>query len=774
MIPSLEALDVVFDELVEKGDFVGHPFRGNQWVDASGVSQGGAGSTPDQDKRAYELRQQGKSWDDIAKELGYANGGSVRRLAMRHEARLKDGEKDLKIVPPVTPDVPKPPVEDTSGKISSLADPTSVRAARKLFGQMFPDGVVDRMTALYQTKVKGGKLSPEETKFLEDFERAGELLAKAIEAETLRAISGESSEQAILRRDALKAITVVADRLANDHDRLGLKARNAASLRLFGLTEGRWGTLMKMDEKSLIGLLTLVEKEFARSGSDSTTQAHEYTLLTGDVNTEIDYEDQESGYQEVRSGFLQALSSSTNTLNNFEIRSSKRGTERTDRALRKIQEAQQDDSKTIFDDSNRSLLLQADTLRVAREANEIVSRLMNQIDRGETTLEKVQKLSFDQIVKQADRQWQKYSQKFEDKANLFRENKLLGEVQPLGENDQPSGPVKRGDPAYGILGVQARTTLVVNLVREAFQDEDVQKSLRFQAENVLKEPLSVPSVLINDSKQSSTVPKGGNIHQVRAPVAAIKSTHQESLRTEDDIRVQSTVKILESMGVKFSKPSDIPIKIEQAGNRSYRRGTPVASPAVLKDYTEAISDTLKFIPKGLADGSGSESIVGRFSGGGKLEVIALAGSGVRRAHAQNLGSGKVLVTNPRPKRNKEGNILEGDRSVFLHEIGHGIEYANPWVRYVEHLTWTDRAGGEKLRGMASISGNKSYRSDEKGVKDDWLNDYAGKSYGGERPSATEAYEIFTLGLQGLFYRDQRIDDKHKHVVLGILAASANP
>lgn len=766
MIPSLKLLDEIFDETVEKGDFVGHPFRGNQWTDASGVSRIGAGSTPDEDKRAYELRQEGKSWEDIARELGYANGGSVRRLAMRHEARLKEGkEPDIKIVPP-TP--VEPTGEEASGKISSLADPSSVRSARKLLGQLFPDGVINRMTALHQTKVKGGKLSPEETKFLEDFERVGELLAKAIDAETLRALSGESSETALLRRDALNAVNLIATRLANDHDRFGEKARRAASQRLFGLVDGRHGTLMKMNEKSLVSLLTQVEEEFVRSGSDETTEAYEFVSITGDVNTEIDYDLQDEAVREVQSGFLRALSNATRLQRNFEI-FTKRGTELTDRALRKIQEAQPEGSKTIFDDSQRSQLLQGDTIRVAREANDIVNGLMRQIDRGEMTLEQVQKLSFDSIIKRSTRDWQKFTDKG---ANVFRENKLLGEVQALGDDEQPVGAPVRGEPEFALLGVQARTTLVVNLVRKAFQDEDVKQSLKFQAENVLREPLTVPSVLVKDSTQSTTVPKGGNIHQVRALIDSIKSSPQEGALSEDEIRVQSTVKVLESAGVKFSKPSDIPFRIEQSGARSYRLGTPVTSPAVAKDYTEAISDTLKFIPKALADGSGSDAIVSRFADGGKLDITAVAGAGVRRAHAQNLGNGKVLVTNPRPKRSGSGTIVRGDKSVFLHEIGHGIEYANPWVRYVEHLTWTARADGEKLRTLRSISGNSGYRSDEKGVKDDWLNDYAGKSYGGDRPSPSEAYEIFTLGLQSLFYGDQRIDDKHRSVVLGILAASA--
>lgn len=83
-----------------KGDYVGHPFRGNQWTDASGISRGVAGSSADQDRQAYEMRQAGETWEAIAQHLGYANGGAVRRLALRHEARLRaSGETPPKLTP---------------------------------------------------------------------------------------------------------------------------------------------------------------------------------------------------------------------------------------------------------------------------------------------------------------------------------------------------------------------------------------------------------------------------------------------------------------------------------------------------------------------------------------------------------------------------------------------------------------------------------------------------------------------------------------------------
>ena len=106
----LTELEAAMRTAMLKGDYVGHPFRGNQWMDASGVGRGGAGSSPDQDRQAYEMRQAGQTWEAIAATLGYANGGAVRRLAMRHEDRLRtEGVRADPVTPP-----PEPPTPQTS------------------------------------------------------------------------------------------------------------------------------------------------------------------------------------------------------------------------------------------------------------------------------------------------------------------------------------------------------------------------------------------------------------------------------------------------------------------------------------------------------------------------------------------------------------------------------------------------------------------------------------------------------------------------------------
>ena len=61
-----------YDAGVAKGDYVGHPFRGNQWSDASGASTGGAGGTP----------KGGKG----GRNFNAGSGGAKRRAAGRYTA----------------------------------------------------------------------------------------------------------------------------------------------------------------------------------------------------------------------------------------------------------------------------------------------------------------------------------------------------------------------------------------------------------------------------------------------------------------------------------------------------------------------------------------------------------------------------------------------------------------------------------------------------------------------------------------------------------------
>jgi len=120
----LAELDAAMRTAMLKGDYVGHPFRGNQWMDESGVGRGGAGSSPDQDRQAYEMRQAGQTWEAIAASLGYANGGAVRRLAVRHEERLRT--EGVRADPqPLPPEPRTEPTSPRTGYVNGLPRPSS-------------------------------------------------------------------------------------------------------------------------------------------------------------------------------------------------------------------------------------------------------------------------------------------------------------------------------------------------------------------------------------------------------------------------------------------------------------------------------------------------------------------------------------------------------------------------------------------------------------------------------------------------------------------------
>lgn len=52
------------------------------------------------DQRAWEARQSGMTWAQIARDLHYANGSVARRAAMRHEARLDERVRQAVALPP--------------------------------------------------------------------------------------------------------------------------------------------------------------------------------------------------------------------------------------------------------------------------------------------------------------------------------------------------------------------------------------------------------------------------------------------------------------------------------------------------------------------------------------------------------------------------------------------------------------------------------------------------------------------------------------------------
>jgi len=196
---------------VVKGDFVGHPFRGNQWSNASGGGRGDTGSSPAPDEQAYNMRQQGKSWEAIAKELGYANGGSVRRLAMRHEKLLQDKG----VVPVVKPVVPKPDaVEDSAVDDRKVADSLSIKRARRLLNETFKGDVVTTLAnALDAANGFGNQpASAAEAQIIANVTEAGNLMQAAFEAEMAK-LSGRDP---VFTAQSAKELDAILERQNTD------------------------------------------------------------------------------------------------------------------------------------------------------------------------------------------------------------------------------------------------------------------------------------------------------------------------------------------------------------------------------------------------------------------------------------------------------------------------------------------------------------------------------------------------------------------------------
>ena len=728
---------------IEKGDYVGHPFRGNQWTDSSGISRGGAASTPEDDKRAYELRQAGKSWEDIAKELGYANGGSVRRLAMRHEARLKQNvDPTLVIPPPVKPDKTE---DETGTKLSDFADPSSIRAARRLLKEILPDGALKTLQNMHAASGASSEISTQEKQFIQKFEEVGQLLQKAIDAQTEMDLNGGTKEQVAERAETIKNLEIVTRSMWSDNQRLKNLALERVAKILQGTTTDSSNTFVStMSAASVDEAVALVTVAFKEFGSDETNDAHQFLQAGGDLDSEIEFKRDRAETDPLKL-VLSQDSASMREIDRIN----------TSGSLPRERSSMMDRS---------TLFMTADAMRVTNFSKEIAHKLVQDLALGKRTLTEVLNLTPAQIL---DRNQETWGQSKGGEDVFMLRDSLRGFEQRVDVDGNPLGPrQKREDPfsseRFAVLGVDARSKLVVDQVQRLLRDPQILKSLNIQAENVSKVPFRV-NLSRSGVDEVKEIAAGATVREIEEFLDVARGETNSVTRSE--ARVKAAVKVLEASGVKFSKPKDVPHTVASARGSSIK-------PQVEKDYIDTMDAAISFLPRGLTDGSQQGSIISRFQGGGLLNVVALAGTGVRRAHAQNGGNGRVIVSQPRPARRTDGVMSTADRSVMLHEIGHGVEYANPWVRYVEWMTWKDRAGGEKIKGLASITGNKRYRSHEKGVSDEWANKYAGKTYGGQNPSRSETFEILTTGLQSIFFGDERIDDQHRAVVLGILAASS--
>lgn len=118
MIADLDNLDLprnisLLDRLVEKHLAGKHDQR---------THGGGGGMSAPRDtahakqKQAWELHEQGKTWEEVAKEAGYANGGAARLAGKAHEKRMKAKGEGAEVPKPTEVVTPKPKTDKEGAK----------------------------------------------------------------------------------------------------------------------------------------------------------------------------------------------------------------------------------------------------------------------------------------------------------------------------------------------------------------------------------------------------------------------------------------------------------------------------------------------------------------------------------------------------------------------------------------------------------------------------------------------------------------------------------
>ena len=101
------------------------------------------------------------------------------------------------------------------------------------------------------------------------------------------------------------------------------------------------------------------------------------------------------------------------------------------------------------------------------------------------------------------------------------------------------------------------------------------------------------------------------------------------------------------------------------------------------------------------------------------------------------------------------------KSCGFHEMGHHIENMYPEVLEIERQFYNYRTAGYDLEWLGP-----GYRQREVTRKDNFINAYMGKDYGGS------GYELLSMGLESLFCDTYNLsrDTEYEDLILGILAA----
>tara|TARA_B110000503_G_scaffold141880_1_gene236847 strand:+ start:8701 stop:10506 length:1806 start_codon:yes stop_codon:yes gene_type:complete len=235
-------------------------------------------------------------------------------------------------------------------------------------------------------------------------------------------------------------------------------------------------------------------------------------------------------------------------------------------------------------------------------------------------------------------------------------------------------------------------------------------------------------------------------------------------------------KALSDLGVEFGKAGQVPVAMQ--GKKIQTSGFSLASPKKEtrsanetprgRKFQGLIDEAVQLLPKKLWEGSERPNTLNPGSKmAAKIELDIKNG----RAHAQRLQANLGVSMTTKLKLNSLKLNEEPStewRSVALHEMGHAAENGNTWLTQMEYAYWESRKGQEPVQRLSTLTGNMGYKYNEIASKDKWAEPYAGKVYDQSRLSS---FEIFTMGIENVFYGTRKIDPDHRAFTLGLLALS---
>ena len=111
-----------------------------------------------------------------------------------------------------------------------------------------------------------------------------------------------------------------------------------------------------------------------------------------------------------------------------------------------------------------------------------------------------------------------------------------------------------------------------------------------------------------------------------------------------------------------------------------------------------------------------------------------------------------------------GYTEESKLETAFHELGHRFEYSVPEIKAAEKAFYDRRTKGEQLEALRTVTGI-NYNWSEKTRKDQFIDAYMGKDYGGT------AYELVSMGFEDAFCKPTELakDPDMQAWIYGILA-----